>query len=544
MASATAAADSAAATSSIAAATNPAVTDDEDREGWQEVRRRGKQKLDAPSNPWSNPKTTTSLFKFNKSQGVRSWSDLFDKHVSIKEDVIFHQPAKDDTGDFAIIDDLDYKLSNEMWNNSIFIYLTGKRPYYVHFNAYIKRIWKPEGSWEIFSRDNGFFLVKFENHADFDKVLNGGPWFMDSRLIFMKKWDANFQFERDMLDSYPIWVRLNNLHLSLWNARGISKLASLIGKPLDIDDFTRNVKRLKFARVLIEVTADATFPKIIRAKDNKGRIYEQEVEYEFIPPRCKQCSYFGHSDLQCPNTTTQKWIPKVSAPNHTASTNTLTEQTSKLPEHPSSSVPKNSLDHNNYKDLQQTNYEAGFNTGSSTPEERQSNLEGQHCLTEQNKNPPLQNLVQINESPLSEHSLQNKADQGNPCMVETPVEIHSPGRSATAELELSIAMSPTRSATACQHNKYLANAEAHHNKSPATVAVVQHDDTPNNIQEINQMGIELDVESINSEEEVYFSDQYTKENPTYVEQFNDKNKEKKKSRNTLARVTRSQSRHS
>lgn len=81
--------------------------------------------------------------------------------------------------------------------------MAGKRPYY-YFNPYVNREWKAKCKWEVFSKDNGFYLVKFEMLEDLEKVLNGGTWFMDSKLIFTNIWDANFQFDRDMLDSYSI----------------------------------------------------------------------------------------------------------------------------------------------------------------------------------------------------------------------------------------------------------------------------------------------------------------------------------------------------
>lgn len=83
-----------------------------------------------------------------------------------------------------------------MWKNSIYIYVTGKRPYYVHLNAYIKCEWNPKGKWDVYSRENGFFIIKFELEDDCTKVINGGPWFIDSKLIFMIKWEANFSVSK------------------------------------------------------------------------------------------------------------------------------------------------------------------------------------------------------------------------------------------------------------------------------------------------------------------------------------------------------------
>lgn len=59
------------------------------------------------------------------------------------------------------------------------MYMVGKRPYYVHFKAFLLRTWNPKGKFEIFSRDNDFYLVKFKKQSDCDSILNRGPWLMD-----------------------------------------------------------------------------------------------------------------------------------------------------------------------------------------------------------------------------------------------------------------------------------------------------------------------------------------------------------------------------
>jgi len=87
-----------------------------------------------------------------------------------------------------------------------------------------------------------------------------------------------------MLENYPIWVQLKNLHLVLWNTRGISKLANLIGKRIDINETTRQVKLLNYACVFVELKANHILHKSFHAKDKQGKFYIQEVEYKFIPP--------------------------------------------------------------------------------------------------------------------------------------------------------------------------------------------------------------------------------------------------------------------
>jgi len=192
--------------------------------------------------------------------------------------------------------------------------MASKRPYYVYFSAYIKRVWNPKGVGDVFSRDNGFFLIKFDLEMNYNRILKGGPWFMDSKLIIMKKWEANFNFEKAVLTLYPVWMKLNNLNLALWNTSCISKLASIIGTPLDIDESTRLVKRIKFVRVLIEMKASSPLPTSIKAVDKHGNIYTQEAEYEYVPPIYTECNCFGHTSIYCNNYNEppkQIWVEKA-----------------------------------------------------------------------------------------------------------------------------------------------------------------------------------------------------------------------------------------
>lgn len=76
--------------------------------------------------------------------------------------------------------------------------------------------------------------------------------------------------------------------------RCIGKLASLLSKQLDIDENTRLVKCIKFACVLVEVNASSNLPKTITVIDKQENVYVQEVEYEFVPPKCGEWKCFGH----------------------------------------------------------------------------------------------------------------------------------------------------------------------------------------------------------------------------------------------------------
>lgn len=75
----------------------------------------------------------------------------------------------------------------ESWHNTIVLYVLGEKPFFGKLRAYAQRVWRPKGSFEIFSRENGFFFVRFGMDEDVERVLQGGPWTFDGRLIIAKK---------------------------------------------------------------------------------------------------------------------------------------------------------------------------------------------------------------------------------------------------------------------------------------------------------------------------------------------------------------------
>ncbi|KAJ6859633.1 hypothetical protein NC652_041808 [Populus alba x Populus x berolinensis] len=79
----------------------------------------------------------------------------------------------------------------------------------------------------------------------------------------------------------------------------LSKLASVIGKPIHYDDPTTNMTRLSYARVLIEVDLLGDFPNSVYVVLPNGSPLAQQVLYESLPRFCKLCHVMGHNAIAC-----------------------------------------------------------------------------------------------------------------------------------------------------------------------------------------------------------------------------------------------------
>ncbi|XP_021857234.2 uncharacterized protein [Spinacia oleracea] len=74
----------------------------------------------------------------------------------------------------------------------------------------------------------------------------------------------------------------------------LSRIGSLVGVPLFADECTSKQLRISFARLLIEVDVTKSVTKVVQIQDSCGRTFNQKVEYEWLPPFCKECQIIGH----------------------------------------------------------------------------------------------------------------------------------------------------------------------------------------------------------------------------------------------------------
>ncbi|KAG5588828.1 hypothetical protein H5410_049262 [Solanum commersonii] len=73
-----------------------------------------------------------------------------------------------------------------------------------------------------------------------------------SKPFRVKAWHADLDFSLEELHTVPIWIKLPGLDFKYWSPKGLSKLGSLIGKPLMVDQNTERKIGLNFARLMVE----------------------------------------------------------------------------------------------------------------------------------------------------------------------------------------------------------------------------------------------------------------------------------------------------
>ncbi|KAJ6365124.1 hypothetical protein OIU76_029987 [Salix suchowensis] len=101
------------------------------------------------------------------------------------------------------------------------------------------------------------------------------------------------------MSTLPVWIKLPNLPLSCWSGICLSKIASVIGNPIQCDMLTSSMTRLSYARVLVEIDLRKNLRDYVKVCLPNGEVIEQQIIYETLPKFCSHCNVIGHLVETC-----------------------------------------------------------------------------------------------------------------------------------------------------------------------------------------------------------------------------------------------------
>ncbi|XP_048131568.1 uncharacterized protein LOC125314131 [Rhodamnia argentea] len=195
----------------------------------------------------------------------------------------------------ATLTDETLEATDPKWSECLVGYLVGKRLPFKLVESVTKEYW---GSHllEVMANEDGFFFFHVPDLVFRRKILDSGPTMVARVPLFLQQWHPLLELKRDDHESVPVRIRLKNIPFALWSAPGISSLASVIGKPLYVDQRTESMKMISYARVSVEIKANQQLKDFVEVLLNgESRIIK--VDYEWRPKACVTCGTFGH---QCP----------------------------------------------------------------------------------------------------------------------------------------------------------------------------------------------------------------------------------------------------
>ncbi|GAB2302669.1 hypothetical protein Dimus_039385 [Dionaea muscipula] len=177
-------------------------------------------------------------------------------------------------------------------------FLQGSMPF-GFVRSSVSRQWTSLGLTEVKSLDNGFFVFRFTDPTRRDAVFEKGPRFVGGKPLLLRRWERCMSLTKETLTQVPVWASFYNIPLEFWNVKGLSRIASAVGRPLHLDRYTAARDRLAFSRVCIEVDASRPCHHEVRVRCGDCEVVVQ-VKFDWLPARCESCLVFGHSTSGCP----------------------------------------------------------------------------------------------------------------------------------------------------------------------------------------------------------------------------------------------------
>ncbi|KAH1214914.1 hypothetical protein GmHk_13G036174 [Glycine max] len=189
------------------------------------------------------------------------WINLFkdNRKPSKGFDLKFSSPSSEDV---VLLDEDDFQHLEKVWGHSLIGYVVGRFP---GKKALLECCQKWGVKFSYSTHENGWLVFKFDSD-DMNHVLSAGPYFIFQRPLLLKVMPLFFDFANEELSKIPVWVKLRNLPLELWNPQALGKNLSKIGSPIHTDRLIAFKGSISFARALVEVDASLDLIEEVHCK--------------------------------------------------------------------------------------------------------------------------------------------------------------------------------------------------------------------------------------------------------------------------------------
>ncbi|VFQ91043.1 unnamed protein product [Cuscuta campestris] len=172
---------------------------------------------------------------------------------------------------YARITEDDIVTSATYWDSAAVVCILGANPPLSIAEGFIRRIWKAFSIDEIKFSKPGQYVVRFHSEDKRDEAISRTYYQFDNKPVYVRKWKPGCTIDLNALNDIPIWVQLPDLELKYWSLSGLSKIGSLLGKPIRTDNATATKTKMEYARLQVAVAMNQQFPDRSPAPIAKGK---------------------------------------------------------------------------------------------------------------------------------------------------------------------------------------------------------------------------------------------------------------------------------
>lgn len=111
----------------------------------------------------------------------------------------------------------------------------GKKVGFKTLEQKVGEIWKLQHDFELTDLEEGYFIARFRNKEEYDRVLDGGPWIIQGHYVTISKWRPEFRASSNKILSTLVWIQVPGLPVEYYTEDFLMKLGNTLGKAVKID---------------------------------------------------------------------------------------------------------------------------------------------------------------------------------------------------------------------------------------------------------------------------------------------------------------------
>ncbi|KAH0746168.1 hypothetical protein KY285_007825 [Solanum tuberosum] len=153
-------------------------------------------------------------------------------------------------------------------------------------------------------------LIRLTEHEDFINIISKDAFYItckDGYSYLMRTLMYDFRFKVNEETSMAMaWISFPNLLPTFFVKECLFSLASVVGKPIQLDQATIKKTRPSCARVKVIVDLKRQFPKSLQLKIENETTMEVRstmivIKYDYVPKYCIEYKMQGHNKEECRN---------------------------------------------------------------------------------------------------------------------------------------------------------------------------------------------------------------------------------------------------
>ncbi|KAG8383212.1 hypothetical protein BUALT_Bualt05G0161000 [Buddleja alternifolia] len=145
--------------------------------------------------------------------------------------------------------------------------------------------------------DQKHVWIRLFDPNDYARIWLKQTWYFDGFPMRVLKWTSEFDPNEES-PIMPIWIKVFGLKPHWFHRQFLFHVASLIGKPLKLDEATTEIDNPSVARICVEVNVIKKLQSEIPIQVEENTRF-LKIQYEGIPEYCKICRHRGHSLVAC-----------------------------------------------------------------------------------------------------------------------------------------------------------------------------------------------------------------------------------------------------